>query len=330
MTETTPCVGLVGTGLMGNQHTVAWQRLGIPVVVHSRDRGRGEAFAAEHGITAVADLAELLDRVSIVDICTPTDTHAEWAFEAAAKGRHVICEKPLARTPAEGRAMIETCRSAGVGLFPAQVLRFFPAYVRTREAVLSGRIGALRKLRFFRINASPGRGTWFVDVARSGGVLVDLAIHDLDFARWVAGEVTHVVGRSEPLTTSEPGAGPDEYVHASATLTHASGVESEVTGIWDVPGTELRSTFEIEGDEGVLRFDSKPSAVVTDGAGDVVYADDGAVDPYAEQLAEFVAAFEGRAESRVTAEDGLVALTLALAGGESARLGTPVDPASLR
>jgi predicted dehydrogenase len=331
MTESTPCVGLVGTGLMGNQHTVAWQRLGIPVVVYSRDPSRGEAFAAEHGITAVADRAELLDRVSIVDICTPTDTHAEWALEAAGKGRHVICEKPLARTPAEGRAMIETCRSAGVGLYPAQVLRFFPAYFRAREAVLSGRIGTPRRLSFFRINASPGHGTWFVDVARSGGVLVDLSIHDLDFARWVAGDVTQVIGRFEPLTTSEPDAGPDEYVRASATLTHASGVESEVTGIWDVPGTELRSTFEMVGDEGVLRFDSKSSAVVTDAAGEVVYADDGEVDPYAEQLAEFVAAFEGRAEPRVTAEDGLVALTLGLAGGESAsRGGAPVDPASLR
>jgi predicted dehydrogenase len=332
MTETTPCVGLVGTGLMGHQHMAAWRRLGIPVLVHSRDAARREAFAAEHGITAVADRAELLDRVSIVDVCTPTDTHEAVTLEAAAAGRDVICEKPIARTPAAARAMIDACRSAGVGLFPAQVLRFFPAYVRTREAVLAGRIGNLTKLRFFRINASPGHDTWFVDVARSGGVLVDLAIHDLDFARWVAGEVTQVVGQYEPFTASAPAAGPDDFARSSAVLTHEGGVRSEVTGLWDVPGTELRSTFEIEGDEGVLRFDSAtgPGAVVTDGAGEVVYADDGSVDPYAEQLAEFVAAFDGRVESRVTADDGLVALTIALAGGESARLGEPVDPAALR
>ncbi|MGH3487479.1 MAG: Gfo/Idh/MocA family protein [Actinopolymorphaceae bacterium] len=333
MTETTPRVGLLGTGLMGRQHSVAWQRLGIPVLVHSRDKARGEAFAAEHGFTAVADRAELLDGVEILDVCTPTDTHAALTLEAAEAGRQVICEKPIARTPAEARTMIDACRSAGVGLFPAQVLRFFPAYVHMREAVLAGRIGRLRRLRFFRINASPGRGTWFVDVARSGGVLVDLSIHDLDFARWVAGEVTRVVGAYEPFATSEPSAGPDEYVRAAATLTHVGGVTSEVTGVWDVPGTELRSTFEIEGEQGTLRFDSMagPGARVTDEAGETVYADDGSVDPYAEQLAEFVAALAGRVDARVTAEDGLVALTLALAGGESARRGgEAVDPATLR
>lgn len=323
-------VGLIGTGFMAQTHTVAWQRLGNPVVVHSRSVERGKAFAAEHGIATADDLAVLLNQVDVVDICTPTDTHAELTLLAAAAGRHVICEKPLARTPAQGRTMIDACRSAGVGLFPAQVLRFFPAYVMARNLVREGRIGQLQALRFERSNASPGVTTWFADIERSGGVLVDLAIHDIDFARWVAGDVTRVDATADPPGSASSADPADLPVARTARLTHASGLVSQVKAVWDVEGTPLRSRFELTGDKGVLRFDSLPSQVLTDGSGTVLFADDGTsgVDPFADQLAEFVAAFAGQVEPRVTADDGLMALALALAGEESARTGTPIAPAA--
>lgn len=316
-------VALIGTGEMAKMHTAAWQALGADVLVHSRSPERGKAFAAAHGVTAVSDPAEVLKVAEIVDICTPTDTHADLAHRAAEAGLHVVCEKPLARDPAEGRAMIEACERAGVGLCVAQVLRFFPAYVATRDAIAAGRIGTPREFRFFRQVESPGAGTWFADADRSGGVLVDLAIHDIDFARWVAGEVTQVVGRSTLSLQAEP------PIRATATLTHAGGPTSQVIAVWDVPGTPLRSTFELVGDEGVLRFDSLPKPVVTDGSGAVVFAEDGSVDPFAEQLREFVAAFDGKGQPRVTAGDGLMALTIALAAARSADKGQPVDPTSL-
>jgi predicted dehydrogenase len=220
--------------------------------------------------------------------------------------------------------MIETCRSAGVGLLPAQVLRFFPAYVRTRDLINAGRIGRLRKLRFHRSNASPGAETWFADVERSGGVLVDLAIHDIDFARWLAGDVTRVDGRSDAGAYDG-----DLPVQRTAAFTHADGVVSEATAVWDVEGTPLTSSFEIVGDEGALRFESSPAPSLTDAGGSSLYTDDPDIDPFADQLAEFVAAFAGQVTPRVTAEDGLVALALALAGEESARTGASIDPAEV-
>nr|WP_272955939.1 Gfo/Idh/MocA family oxidoreductase [Actinopolymorpha rutila] len=218
--------------------------------------------------------------------------------------------------------MIDACIDAGVGLCVAQVLRYFPAYVVARDAIAAGRIGRPEEFTFFRQAESPGAQTWFADVARSGGLLVDLAIHDLDYARWVAGEVSEVVGRTTPRS------GPGAPLRSNATLTHADGVTTRVEAVWDVPGTEVRSTFELAGDEGVLRFDSA-APVVTDGTGAVVYADDGSIDPFAEQFAEFVTAFTGGPEPRVTAEDGLIALAIALGAEESARTGRPVDPAGL-
>ncbi|MET9019258.1 Gfo/Idh/MocA family oxidoreductase [Actinopolymorpha sp. NPDC004070] len=317
-----PRVAVVGTGEMGRRHVEAWHRLGAEVVVHSRSAERGRAFASEHGVRSVTDPGEVLAAADVVDICTPTDTHAPLAHWAAGAGRHVVCEKPLARDPAEGRAMINACIDAGVGLCVAQVLRYFPAYVVARDAVAAGRIGRPTRFTFFRQVESPGPQTWFADVARSGGILVDLAIHDLDYARWVAGEVGEVTGQTAPR--AEPGS----PLRSSATLTHVDGVTTRVEAVWDVPGTAVRSTFELAGDEGVLRYDSAPRQVLTDGTGAVVYADD-SIDPFAEQFSEFVTAFTGGVEPRVTAEDGLTALAIALAGEESARTGRPVDPASL-
>lgn len=318
-----PRVAIIGTGSMGRRHVEGWQRLGAEVVVHSRSAERGRAFASEHGVRSVTEPDEVLAAADVIDICTPTDTHATLAHWAAGAGRHVVCEKPLARDSAEGRTMIDACIDAGVGLCVAQVQRYLPAYVVARDAVAAGRIGRPKELTFFRQVESPGPQTWFADLARSGGVLVDLAIHDLDYARWVAGEVSEVVGRTTPRI--DPGA----PLRSAATLTHVDGVTTRVEAVWDVPGTALRSTFELAGDEGVLRFDSAPVPVLTDGTGAVVYADDGSVDPFAEQFAEFVTAFTGGTEPRVTAEDGLTALAIALAGEESARTGRPVDPASL-
>ena len=323
MSGTSPRVGVIGTGFMARTHAAAWKQLGFDVLVLSRSPERGQAFAAEHAVEAVADEAELLERAGVVDICTPTDTHLDLTLRAAAAGRDVICEKPLARTCQDARTMIETCASAGVGLLPAQVLRFFPAYIFARDAIRSGRIGTLRRLHFSRENATPGLDTWFADVQRSGGVLVDLAIHDLDFARWVAGDVAEVVGTSQ--------AGPHDGLplRSTATLRHTSGVVSEVTAVWAVPGTPLSSTFEFVGDDGVLRFDSASSTAIVDDAGQVLFEPDPSVDPFADQLAEFVAAFAGRGTPRITAEDGLVALALALAGTESASVGRPLDPAAV-
>ncbi|MFD2077443.1 Gfo/Idh/MocA family oxidoreductase [Actinopolymorpha cephalotaxi] len=206
-------------------------------------------------------------------------------------------------------------RGAGPALLPG--VRHRPGRRRRR------RIGRPTEFTFFREVESPGAQTWFADVSRSGGILVDLAIHDLDYARWVGGEVGEVVGRTTPR------AGAGAPLRSTATLTHVDGVTTRVEAVWDVPGTSVRSTFELAGDEGVLRFDSAPAQVLTDGTGAVLYADDGSVDPFAEQFAEFLTAFTGGVEPRVTAEDGLTALAIALAGEESARMGRPVDPASL-
>jgi predicted dehydrogenase len=244
---------------------------------------------------------------------------------AAGAGRAVICEKPLARTLDQGRAMVAACRQAGVPLFVAQVVRFFPEYALARAQVLAGAIGRPAVLRLARGSFRPQRpaGTWFFDEAKSGGLLVDLMIHDFDYARWVAGEVESVYARHVGSPTP---AVPLDY--GLAILRHRSGALSHVAGAWAYPPPAFRTGLEIAGDGGLLHWDSTGDAPIewllqpnpADPRPDVgVPTSPTHESPYTTEIREFYAALTTGAPVRVTAADGLAALQIALAAAESAR-----------
>ena len=253
-------VGVVGTGFIGATHVAAWTAEGMRVVVHDVDAGSATALAARHGATVAGSLADLFRDVDVVDVCTPTHLHANVAIAAARAGRHVICEKPMARTLEDAEAMLEAARQAGVRLFVAHVVRFFPEYVAARAAVLAGKIGEPAVLRLTRASFRPRQpaGHWFFDHAKSGGIVLDLMIHDLDYARWVAGDVAAVHCRSARV--ARPDAGVD---HAVAILTHRSGAISHVSASWGYAPPTFRTAFEIAGSHGLIEQDSASTAPLT-------------------------------------------------------------------
>jgi len=323
-------VGVVGAGFMGEAHLAAWTAEGVPAVVVDHDAGRAVALAARFGAAVARSFEELVEAVDVVDVCTPTDQHAAIAIRAAEAGRHVICEKPLARTVEDGEAMVAACEHAGVRLFVAHVVRFFPEYVAARRVVEDGQIGDPAVLRLKRASFRPRRaaGHWFFDEAQSGGMIVDLMIHDFDYARWVAGEVVAVQCRS--VAAERPELGVD---HAYAILTHESGAISHVTGSWAYSAPTFRTSLEIAGSRGLVEHDSAVAPPI------VTYLQPGeanahgavglpgrslAEDPYRLELREFRDAIEHGTAARVTARDGIEALRIALAAAESARTGRVV------
>jgi myo-inositol 2-dehydrogenase/D-chiro-inositol 1-dehydrogenase len=290
----------VGPGYIGARHIEAWRHLDVALHGYARSRARrAEVAAAFPEVTWQPTLEALLDTVDVVDVCTPTDTHADLTVRAAAAGRHVICEKPLARTLDQADTMIAACTGAGVQLHVAHVGRYVGGYVAAREAVADGEVGELTALRLYRGGAAPSWADWFADEARSGGVLLDLGIHDIDFARWVAGDVVDV---SSELVG--PGRG-------RAVLTHAGGARSEVTAEWGPAGRPFRTTFEIDGTDGSLRHDSAHESPARN------------ADPTVEMLADFRAAIRGGPAPRVTVADAKAALCAALAAAEAALGSTP-------
>jgi predicted dehydrogenase len=323
-------VGIVGAGFMGETHLAAWAAEGLEAIVFNRDPARAEALAGRFGAKTASSLDALLDSVEVVDICTATHSHTEVALAAAAAGRHVICEKPLARTLPDAEAIVAACERAGVRLFAAHVVRFFPEYEAAHRLIADGAIGDPAVLRLKRASFRPrhGPGHWFFDPAQSGGMVVDLMIHDFDYARWVAGDVTTVHCRS--VGVERPELGVD---HAFAILTHASGAITHVTGSWAYAAPTFRTSFEIAGSHGLIEHDSESSRPIVSYLhphGAEASATVGlpqspvAEDPYRLELREFHRAIVEGTPSRVDPRDGLEALRIALAADESARIGRVV------
>jgi myo-inositol 2-dehydrogenase/D-chiro-inositol 1-dehydrogenase len=316
-------VGLIGAGGITDVHVPAWLALGAKITVFSA--AGAERLAERYGLTVADSLEDAFDAADIVDICTPTTSHSIIALAALAAGKNIICEKPVGRTVEEGSAVLRAARSAGATIYPGHVVRFFPEYAAAKAAVESGRLGHLAVLRFNRGGAGPA-SPWFYDPVQSGGLILDQMIHDLDQARWLAGEVAQVYAVQSPAATD--GTGP-HLVSAHVTLTHQSGAISHVQGAWGPPAMAFRTSFHLAGDAGVLQFDSAAdTSLVTnlDGGQDTDYLPPAAPgeSPYLVQLREFAEAIDGGRPPRVCFEDGLMALAIAEAANESVRSGRAV------
>jgi predicted dehydrogenase len=320
----TPRVGLIGTGFMGSVHGAAWRAIGSPVaavlVPPGRERPADPALA---GAELHTDREAFLDAVDVVDICTPSDTHGELALAAAAAGRPTLCEKPLSLDVDEALRVVTAFEQAGVLLQVAHVVRFFPEYVAAREAVVRGETGDPAVLRLSRLSFAPDRGSdsWFADERRSGGLFFDLMIHDLDFARWVGGDVTTVYARASRGPRS----------HGIAVLTHASGAISHVEASWAEPAPVFRTRLEIAGSRGIVAFDSDETAPIVarlhkgEESGTTALADLSlAANPFETELAHFLDVVAG-AEPVITPLDAVAAVQLAAAAQVSARDGVAVS-----
>ncbi|MFU8839759.1 MAG: Gfo/Idh/MocA family protein [Nitriliruptoraceae bacterium] len=323
-------IGVIGAGFMGTTHAQAWAATDATLTAVLAGADTPPAVLADRfGARAFDELAPFLDAVDVVDVCAPTHLHAELTLAAARAGKHVICEKPLARTPEDGAAMVATCRDAGVQLLVAHVVRFFPEYVAAKAAVDRGAVGEPAVLRLSRTTFQPRKpaDNWFVDPEKSGGLVFDLMVHDLDYARWVAGEVTSVYARS--VRAARPEVDGD---HAVAVLRHRGGAISHVEGSWAYPPPHFQTRGEIAGSAGVVSWDSERTDPVRarlrqeEGGGDIpLAASTLAEDPYTTQIRHFLAVLRGQAQPIVTAADGLAALHLAAAVDRSIAQGRVVE-----
>ncbi|TCC62024.1 Gfo/Idh/MocA family oxidoreductase [Kribbella pittospori] len=319
-------VGLIGAGNIAHLHVGAWKALGARILVHSLEGA--ETMAEQYGLEVAASLDDCLAEAEFVDVVTPSATHKEVTLAAIKAGRNVICEKPLTLTAADSHEVIAAAAAAGVRIYPAHVVRFFPAYVAAHSAIQAGRIGDVAVARFFRQASSPAGG-WYGDVARSGGVIMDLMVHDLDQARWMCGDVTKVYAVQNPPTVD--GISP-LTVAAHVTLTHASGAISHCRATWAAAGSAFLSGYHIAGSTGVLKYtsaaDTGYAEELQDGgaAADLLIpANTLGESPYLTQLRELAVALRGGPEPRVLAPDGAAAVYLAEAARASMETGRVID-----
>ncbi|MFD3406090.1 Gfo/Idh/MocA family protein [Kribbella sp. NPDC058693] len=320
-------VGLIGAGNISHVHVAAWKALGARVLVHSLEGA--EELSEQYGLEVAATLDGCLAEAEFVDIVTPSATHKEITLAAIKAGKNVICEKPLTLTAADSHEVIDAARAAGVRLYPAHVVRFFPEYKAAYDAIQAGRIGEVAVARFYRQASSPAGAGWYRDVAHSGGVIMDLMVHDLDQARWLCGEVTTVYAAQNPPTVD--GISPVN-VAAHVTLTHESGAISHCRATWGATGTTFQTGFQVAGSTGILKFTSEGDTgykeeLQNGGAGGdlLIPASTLGESPYLTQLRELAIGLRGGPEPRVLASDGATAVYLAEAARASMESGQPID-----
>ncbi len=203
-------IGIVGVGFMGMIHYLAYQKVrGAKVAaISTRDAkklaGDWRGIKGNFGppgtimdlaaVRGYADWRELLKdpAIDLVDLCLPPSLHAQVAVAALAAGKHVLCEKPLALTVAEGQKMVQAARRAGRLLMTGQVLPFFPEYAFVRKLVAGGRYGKILGGHFRRIISDPLWVKDFFEPRGAGGPVVDLHIHDAHFMCLLCGMPTTV------------------------------------------------------------------------------------------------------------------------------------------
>ena len=276
-------IGLIGTGLMGRIHTNGYKRANdffpelayrpVLKVACARNEEKVRAFAEQWGYESVeTDWRAVIarDDVDAVDICTPNDMHAEIAIAAAAAGKMILCEKPLARTLAEGQNMVAAVEKAGVNNTVWYNYRRVPAVALAKQIIDSGKLGRIfhyraNFLQDWTINANVPQGgaaTWRLDAAAAGsGVTGDLLAHCIDTAMWLNGGIKDVSAVTETFIK--------ERVHQDTGQVQKVGIddacifhchfENGSLGLFEATryarGHKALYTLEINGEHASIRWD---------------------------------------------------------------------------
>ncbi|MDP8924265.1 MAG: Gfo/Idh/MocA family oxidoreductase [Chloroflexota bacterium] len=229
-------------------------------VSQARARCLGERYRA--GWTTEWRDAVTRPDVDAVVLSTLNDTHHAIGLAALGAGKHLVVEKPLARTPEECRELVECARANGVRLMTGFNHRRYPPFARARAMLSAGAIGQLLFVRG-RIGHPGGSevvGTWHTDRAiTGGGTLMDNGVHLLDLVRFYVGEVESVHGLTASARWAAPGSGIEDV--ALATFRARGGVHVTLTSTWiEWPGYVV--TVELYGAEGYLRAHYPPLKLV--------------------------------------------------------------------
>lgn len=256
-------VGLVGCGFMGRMHANVYGQLPNAKLVAAAEAKPHvlERFASDFGVSTYATLDEMIagEDLDAVDICLPTYLHKEFTVQAARAGKHVLCEKPMALNLEDADAMTAACEAAGVRLMLGHCIRFWPEYAYLKKLADSGECGRLLSAHFLRYGEFPSWSSdnWLADEKLSGGGVLDMHIHDTDFALYLLGQPD-----SQTSWGVVDQRGPS---HVFTTMTFGPTVV-HLEGGWNLPEkTPFKHAFRAIFEDGAAIMDGGPLTIYRNG-----------------------------------------------------------------
>jgi UDP-N-acetylglucosamine 3-dehydrogenase len=296
-------IGVIGVGVMGSNHARVLSELpGVKLVgVVDPDSKQRERVASTLGCEAFADLEALVGRgVDAVTIASPTHLHREIALECAKRGIHMLVEKPVASTIEEGHAIVAAARRAGITLMAGHVERFNPAVQSLKKAIKDENI---LSIAITRVGPFPPRMS-------NVGVVIDLAVHDIDLIRWFTdSEIVEI----QPQTSSAVAEREDIALLQFRT---ASGVLAHINTNWLTPfkarniHIATRNKYLIA-DLLTLQV-TECFGFQPDGAYSMRHLSVGYAEPLRAELAAFISAVRSGDPPAVTGEEGVASLEIAI------------------
>jgi len=338
-------IGIVGSGFVAEIHagSIARHVRGARVeAVASPTPGHAEGLAARHRVPHhLTEWRALLDMkaIDVVLVACPNDMHHAVAVAAAEAGKHVICEKPLARNLHEADEMVRACARSGVLLLYAEELCFAPKYVRMKQLVDEGAVGKVHLVKQSEKHSGP-HAEWFWDVERSGGgVALDMGCHALMFFRWMLDRAPaqSVYADMGTFVHAERTRGDDSSILITR---FAEAVRTIAEESWAKPGG-MDDRAEVYGSEGVIYADLlHGNALECYSEGGYGYAVEKAGPMrgwtyaifeeawnygFPQEIQHFVDCIADGARPLCTGEDGRAVLEILFAAYESARTGRRIE-----
>jgi len=326
--------GLIGASTIAAEHMIDAFRAngGQAVAVMSTNAERASSYAKKHGVAhATTSLKELVESsdVDAVYISTTNELHHDQVFAAAASGKHVLCEKPLALTLPDARAMVTECRARGVVMGTNHHLRNAATHRAMRDAIKQGRIGKPLFARVFHsVYLPPHLQGWRIErPGAGGGVILDITVHDADTMRFVLDDEP----KSVVAMTSQGGMGREGLEDGvMGVIRFSSGLLAQ---FHDAFTTKYAATgFEVHGEDGSLVARDcmtqapKGDVLLRSTSGDEMLKLDHEK-LYVRSVRLFQDAVAGRGAPAATGEDGVKSLSVAIAALAAARSGAeaPID-----
>ncbi len=328
-------VGLVGLGFIGRTHAASYAKIDDARIVAVADLLAEEMRADSNLQTLLSPAGQTVawytsyrdmfasEELDSVDICLPTYLHAEASLAALEAGLPVLCEKPMALHLEDCDAMIEAAERTGKPLMVAQCLRFWNEYELIRTKADASGYGRILSMQLWRGSATPSAQAWMREAARSGGAILDLHVHDVDYVQHALGLPKRVYAQGGQSLGAERG-----YDYVLASYDYGPGVQVSAAAHWvDVP-LPFAYRAHVRYERAYLQLDSSlsPSLRIYDTEGEREAPQLEGDDAYTNEIRYFldVAQTGGRPE-RCTPTEARNAVGLVMAEIASIQRGLPVE-----